>query len=300
MAEETSSDCEDNEIRVVLVGKTGVGKSATANLLCNEENFFLSRSGSSAVTETCKHKKVQLDDKNVLVVDTPGLFDSQRVEEETKLEIKKCIDMCAPSIHAILYVVSLSLRLTPEDIDTFNSFVTFFGEDMYKYTIVIFTNPDKLSKEGQTLENYIVDSPKLDAFVKKCSNRKLAIDNNASKLFADQQRRTILKYIELMMHTNDGKGYTNKDFTEAGKKLIQKTLKRYENEYKKKLDKAKEDYKIQIRKELDKEYRNEMKRLKEQNKKLEKQVKDLETKFKEQSLDDAREEISMTTGSKLW
>lgn len=263
MAQETSSDYEvsDKEIRVALVGKTGVGKSATANLLCNKENFFPSKAGSSAVTEKCKHTRIDFEDKSVLVVDTPGLFDSQRTNEETQNEIKKCIKMCAPSIHAILYVISLSLRLTPEDITAFDNYVTFFGKDMLKYTIVIFTNPDKLSEEGQTLEDYIKKSPKLKSFLQKCDNRKIAIDNKASKFIADQHRRTLLTNIELLMHKNDGKGYTNTELTEAGKQRLENMLKELEIEYKKKLDierenfeRAKEDYTREIQEKFDEEY----------------------------------------------
>ncbi|XP_071153897.1 uncharacterized protein [Mytilus edulis] len=276
MDQETSSDYEvsDKEIRVALVGKTGVGKSATANLLCNKENFFPSKAGSSSVTEICKHTRIDFEDKSVLVVDTPGLFDSQRTNEETKNEIKKCIKMCAPSIHAILYVISLSLRLTPEDITAFDNYVTFFGEDMLKYTIVIFTNPDKLSEEGQTLEDYIKNSPKLNDFLRKCSNRKIAIDNKASKFIADQHRRTLLTTIELLMHKNDGKGYTNTELTEAGKQRLENMLKELEIEYQRKLniekekfERAKEDYTREIKEKFNKEY-EEMKNKYEQEKNI--------------------------------
>lgn len=289
---------------MVLVGKTGVGKSATANLLCNEQNFFLSRAGSSSVTETCKHKKVKLDNKNVLVVDTPGLCDSQRPKKEIEDEIKKCVKLCAPSIQAILYVISLSSRLTPEDFETFESLTAVFDQNIYNYTIVIFTNPESLSDEGQTLEDYIKSSPELDAFVKKCSNRKLAINNKASKLFADQQRRTIITNIELLINKNNGKGYTNREFTEAGQKIIETTLKRFKNEYQEKLDKAKEKYRKEIRKTLEAEYEQknkvETKRFNDEKKELEKQIKELKEKLMEQSLDETRIEIANTMESKVW
>lgn len=268
---------------MALVGKTGVGKSATANLLCNKENFFPSKAGSSAVTEKCKHARIDFEDKSVLVVDTPGLFDSQRTNEETQKEIKKCIKMCAPSIHAILYVISLSLRLTPEDITAFDNYVTFFGEDMLKYTIVIFTNPDKLSEEGQTLEDYIKKSPKLNDFLTKCSNRKIAIDNKASKFIADQHRRTLLTNIELLMHKNDGKGYTNTELTEAGKQQLEKMLEELEIKFQKKFDiekenfeRAKKDYTREIEEKYNEDYKKIKNKFEEEKKQLKSKIGNLE------------------------
>lgn len=242
----------------------------------------------------------EVDDKRLMVVDTPGLFDSQQKNEATKEEIKKCIEICAPSIHAILYVVSLYFRLTYEDIQTFQNFVTFFGEDMYKHTIVIFTNPDQLAEQGQTLEDYITQSPDLCAFVKKCSNRKLAIDNKASKFIVEQQRRTILTNIKLMIHENGGKGYTNEKFTEAGEKMLRKMREKYKKEYVDKLEKAKEEYRKKIRKELENKYTIETKRLEVENDRLHEQINSLRLKFQGLTVDETREHVSTKTANGFW
>ena len=69
-------DSVDVETRtsVVLIGKTGNGKSATANSIIGRKSFT-SRASSSGVTTCCELQTTVLENGRIVnVIDTPGII----------------------------------------------------------------------------------------------------------------------------------------------------------------------------------------------------------------------------------
>ena len=67
-----------NEVRLVLIGKTGVGKSDTGNKILGNKHFMASAGGSS-ITKQCSYKKGFNLGREISIVDTPGLFDTGKI-----------------------------------------------------------------------------------------------------------------------------------------------------------------------------------------------------------------------------
>uniref|UniRef100_A0A671LY95 GTPase IMAP family member 7-like n=1 Tax=Sinocyclocheilus anshuiensis TaxID=1608454 RepID=A0A671LY95_9TELE len=160
-------------LKIVLLGTTGHGKSSCGNTILSEQ-IFKTESSPESVTAECKSGVAMVGGRTVTVIDTPGIFDTRLEEEVIKSQIIKSIIECAPAVDALVIVLKVG-RYTRQERETLDKIVEYCGEEAFKHAVVLFTYGEEL--DGQTIEEFVQKSTKLQELVDKCGGHCHVIDN---------------------------------------------------------------------------------------------------------------------------
>lgn len=159
---------------IVMLGKIGNGKSSTGNSLLGEKLFETKR-GIAAVTSRPTLKSGFRDDKQYIVVDTPGFFDPDTSVKDLLLSTQTAVQLC-PKVHAFLIIFNAAARLSEEEALLPLLLTVALGQQFFGHAIIVFTHGDEFETDNE-FKDFLTESEKMQAIIKDCGGLVCKIEN---------------------------------------------------------------------------------------------------------------------------
>ncbi|KAH9513451.1 GTPase IMAP member 4 [Bulinus truncatus] len=139
------------EVNLMLIGKTGNGKSATGNSILRRKCFRTSGS-ATAVTNKIDYEVGKFDGRKVTVVDVPGVCDNSTDNESGAELVLRCLQeavyLSPDGYNAFILVVKFGSRFTGEELKTPEFLKNVFGETFVKkFCILVLSGGDVFQEE---------------------------------------------------------------------------------------------------------------------------------------------------------
>lgn len=164
----------------------------------------------------------------VVVVDTPDWFNSEKTPEEIRAQISSCVTLSSPGPHAFLMCVPLDQPAKTE-LQALRALESVFGPDaVRRHTFVLFTYADRLKEAGKagndSVEAYIAGQRSdLLKIVEECGDRFHIADADGGP----RQRANVVELldkVQQLVEEAGGRCYSSPAFQEAEMRLRERQL----------------------------------------------------------------------------
>ena len=181
--EELKSELADlKEITIMVMGKSGVGKTSLIKVICKTDSAVVGQGAGPATNPACTTYTIKNEDLTINFFDTPGLYD----DEDAYVEMVK---NKAGKADIIFFCVDMSSNLCGDDRTALQLIGKHFSPKFLEKTVFVLTKANRVERFGDDAKSFTKDEyfkmvlrEKISEIVKRLQQANLAIDQRSLRI----------------------------------------------------------------------------------------------------------------------